>query len=227
VYQAAPRLLEEGTYVISSDEKTGIQALERKHPTLPMKPGRVERREFEYVRHGTLCLMAHLEVATGQMRSPSITATRTEAEWAAHYERLLASDPQAGFILVSDRLNTHVSETMVRLVAKQCGIDTPLGEKGKCGILRSRQTREAFLTDPSHRVRCVFTPKHCSWLNTQALALCQVECWFSILVRRLLKRGSFTSVQELETRLRQFIDYFNRTLAKPFAWTYGGKPLQF
>lgn len=220
MYEAAPRLLEEGTYVISSDEKTGIQALERKHPTLPMQPGRVERREFEYIRHGTLCLMAHFEVATGQVRLPSIGATRTEEEWAAHFDRLLATAPQAGWIFVADHLNTHVSEAMVRLIARRCGIDAPLGEKGKRGVLQSMQTREAFLTDPSHRIRFVFTPKHCSWLN-------QVECWFSILVRRLLKRGSFRSVEELEARLREFIDYFNRTLAKPFAWTFGGKPLHF
>ena len=183
-----------------------------------MKPGLVERREFEYLRHGTLCLMVHFNVATGQILSPTIGPTRTEEEWVAHFDRLVETDPEAGWIGVVDNLNTHVSEGLVRWVAERCGIDEPLGEKGKSGILRSKETRKAFLSDPSHRIRFVYTPKHCSWLN-------QVECWFSILVRRLLKRGSFASLDELKARLEQFIDYFNRTLAKPFKWTYAGKPL--
>jgi transposase len=79
-------------------------------------------------------------------------------------------------------------------------------------------TRRRFLEAPAHRIRFVYTPKHCSWLN-------QVEIWFSILVRRLLKRGSFASVEELEARVLAFIAYFNRVLAKPFKWTYTGRPL--
>ena len=135
-----------------------------------------------------------------------------------HIERTIALDPAAEWIFILDHLNTHQSESLVQLVAEQCGIEEAFGVKGKAGILASMPTRAAFLQDPTHRIRFVYTPKHTSWLN-------QVEIWFSILVRRLLKRASFTSVDELRERLIAFIDYFNTTMAKPFKWTYAGRPL--
>ena len=219
IYQAALGLNEAGVHVISLDEKTGIQALECKAPIQPMEPGQAERREFEYTRHGTLCLTANFEVATGKIVEPTIEPTRTEEQLVAHIERLIDTDPEAGWVFVADHLNTHVSEGLVRLVAERCEIDDDLGVKGQSGILRSKATREAFLKETTHRIRWIYTPKHCSWLN-------QVEIWFSILSRRLLKRASFASLAELEGRLRQFIDYFNRTMAKPFKWTYAGRPLR-
>jgi transposase len=203
---------------MSADEKTGIQALERAHPTLPMKPGLVERREFEYIRHGTQVLIANFEVATGKLVSPSIGTTRTEADFLAHISRTMSSDPDGEWIFIVDQLNTHKSESLVRLVAERCGIKTDLGLKGQSGILKSMQSRSAFLQDAAHRIRFVYTPKHTSWLN-------QIEIWFSILVRRVLKRGNFTSVDQLRERILAFIDYFNKTLAKPFKWTYAGRPL--
>jgi transposase len=207
-----------GTHSVSTDEMTGIQALERKHPSVPMRPGQVERREFEYIRHGTQSLIANFEVATGQVITPSIGPTRTEADFAAHIRGTIATDPEAGWVFLVDQLNTHQSEALVRLVAAQCQIEIDLGEKGVRGILQSMATRAAFLTDAPHRIRFLYTPKHSSWLN-------QIEIWFSILVRRLLRRGSFTSVSELRERILAFIDYFNRTMAKPFRWTYTGRPL--
>jgi transposase len=205
-------------HLMSTDEKTGIQALERKAPTLPMRPGLVERREFEYIRHGTRCLIVNFEVATGRIVTPTVGPTRTEADFVAHIAQTVATDPTGKWVFIVDQLNTHQSETLVRWVAAQCNIQMELGVKGKSGILKSMKTRKQFLQDVSHRIRFVYTPKHTSWLN-------QVEIWFSILVRRLLKRASFTSVEELQQRLLDFIAYFNQTMAKPFKWTYTGRPL--
>jgi transposase len=218
LYAAAPILHEQGTNIICTDEKTGVQALERKHPTLPVIPGKAELREFEYIRHGILCLIPNFEVATGRIVAPSIGPTRTEEDFEAHIRQTIATDPNATWIIISDQLNTHQSESLVRLVAEQCQIEDDLGVKGKSGILKSMETRKVFLEDESHRIRFVYTPKHASWLN-------QIEIWFSILVRKLLKRASFSSIDDLRQRILNFIDYFNKTMAKPFKWTYTGRPL--
>ncbi len=195
-----------------------MQALERLHETKPVRPGLVERVEFEYIRHGTLCLIANFDVVTGMVVSSTIGPTRTEADFAAHIARTVDTDPDAPWIFVADQLDTHRSATLVELIAKRCGIQEELGLKGKEGILQSKKTRKAFLQDPSHRIRFVYTPRHCSWLN-------QVEIWFSILARRLLKRSSFTSLEDLRARVLDFIEYFNNVLGKPFRWTYTGRPL--
>lgn len=206
---------------MSTDEKTGIQALERKHPNLPMKPGKVERREFEYIRHGTQTLIANFEVATGKLLCPSIGATRTETDFASHIEQTIKTDPQANWLFIVDGLNTHKSEALVHLVNKHCVLELDereLGIKGESGILQSMASRKVFLSDSRHRIRFIYTPKHASWLN-------QIEIWFSILVRRLLKRSSFSSTDDLKQRILDFIDYFNTAMAKPFKWTFAGRPL--
>lgn len=218
-YQEAPEHHEQGNYTVSVDEMTGIQALERIAPTKPARPGLVELREFEYKRHGTLTLIANFNVATGEVPAPSLGPTRTEADFAEHIAQTMALDPTANWTFVVDQLNTHQSETLVMFVAALCGIDDELGVKGESGILKSMATRSAFLNDPGHRIRFVYTPKHSSWLN-------QIELWFSILMRRLLKRASFTSIEDLRERILAFIAYFNRVLAKPFKWTYSGRPLK-
>jgi hypothetical protein len=215
VYEATPVLAAQGTHVMSTDEMTGVQALERLHPCLPMLPGHVERQEFEYERHGTPSLIANLEVATGRVIMPSLGPTRTEADFAAHIAQTIQTDPEAAWIFITDQLNTHQSETLVRLVAAQCGIQENLGMKGKSGHLSNMRTRAAFLSDPSHRIRFVYTPKHSSWLN-------QIEIWFSILVRRLLARASWVSVTQLRQGILAFIAYYNRLSNGPFHWTYKG-----
>ena len=160
-----------------------------------------------------------MDVATGQMLAPSVGSTRTEVDFAAHIEGVVETARDDSWIFVCDQLNTHKSETLVRFVAAREGREEDLGVKGVSGILHTLPTREAYLRDPSHRIRFVYTPKHTSWLN-------QVEIWFSILSRRLLKRASFVSAEELRDQLLAFIEYFNNTLAKPFRWTYTGRPLR-
>ena len=218
MYTSAIESYRQGEHTVSVDEKTGIQALERAAPTLPMEPGKVERQEANYIRHGTLMLTANFEVALGAVISPTVAPTRNEQDFAEHIVRTVAGDPSAKWTFVLDQLNTHQSESLVKLVDNQCDLRLDLGVKGESGILKDMQTRRAFLEDPSHRIRFVYTPRHASWLN-------QIEIWFSMLARRVLRRGSFKSTEELRERLLAFIAYFNQTMAKPFRWTYQVRPL--
>lgn len=218
LYLTAIERSEQGERTISTDEMTGIQALERTAFDKPLRPGMVLCQEFEYIRHGTQSLIASLDIVTGQIIVPYIGETRTETDYATHIRNVIATDPDAPWRLLSDNLNTHKSESLVRLVVELEGLDLDLGKKGKSGILQSMESRAAFLRDPSHRIVFYYTPKHCSWLN-------QIEIWFSILMRKLLKRKSFCSTEQLKEQILEFITYFNQTMAKPFKWTYQGKPL--
>ncbi len=162
LYKEAIKLQAQGVHIVSTDEMTGIQAIERAYPTETMTLGEVERVEFEYIRHGTLSLIASWDVAVGQVLSPSIGATRNASDFAAHIANTISSDPQAKWIFLVDQLNTHKSEALVRLVAKHCQLDTQLGIKGKEGILQSMETRATFLSDSTHRIQFVYLPKHTS-----------------------------------------------------------------
>ncbi|SEH05556.1 transposase [Candidatus Venteria ishoeyi] len=216
IYQQALQTPDEIRFSI--DEMTGIQALERIAVDLPMSQGKPVAIEFEYKRNGTQTLIAAMDIATGKITA-HCGDTRTEADFAHFIDAMLQQNPKfKRYHFVTDQLNTHKSETLVRLVAKHCNITDELGIKGKSGILKSMETRERFLSDTSKSVVFHYTPKHCSWMN-------QIEVWFGILTKKVVKRGNFTSKAELKARLLEFIDYFNRTMAKPFKWTYQGKPL--
>ncbi len=219
LYRAAPQLAAQGERVMSTDELTGVQALERKHPGLPLAPGKVERREFEYIRHGTRSFILSRDVATGEIVAPSVGPTRTEADFLAHVQGVVATDPAATrWHFVVDNRNIRQSASLVRYVAAHAGVTDDLGVKGKTGVLASQPSRAAFLRDPGHAIVLHYTPRHPSWLD-------QIEIWLSILVRKLLRRGSFTSTDELQTQVLAFIAYYNRTMAKPFTWTDQGKAL--
>ena len=218
-YRAAPALERtQNTHTVCVDEMTGIQALERTAPTKLMIAGKPARIEFEYERHGTLTLIGNFQVTTGELIAPTIGPTRTEADFASHIEQTVATDPGASWVFVTDNLNIHCSETLVQVVAKACEITTTLGKKGVRGVLKSVASRQAFLSEPSHRIRFVYTPKHSSWLN-------QIEVVFGVIMRKVIRRGSFTSVKDLRDKLSNFIEYFNRVFAHTFRWTYTGRPL--
>jgi hypothetical protein len=156
---------------------------------------------------------------SGQVVAPTCGTTRTEADLLAHAQQTVESDPLAcRWHFVCDNLNIHLSQSLVHWIAARDELDLDLGEFGKSGILHNMKTRAAFLSDPSHSIVFHYTPKHVSWMN-------QIEIWLSILVRKVIRRGNFTSIEDVQEKVRAFIDYFNQIMAKPFAWTFKGKAL--
>jgi hypothetical protein len=205
----------EGIHLLSIDEKTSIQALER-IASRPMKKGQPCRVDPEYIRHGTTCLMAAYEVASGNIVHRRLQPTRTEEDFEAFIEAILQGWPQQDTIVfLLDQLNTHMSASLVELVAKKINFTGDLGKKEARGILKSMDSRKAFLENPQHRIRFVYTPKHCSWLNP-------VENWFSRLQRQVITHGNFLSVKELEQKIDDYIGFYNRCLAKPLKWKFQG-----
>ena len=212
LYAKALAAYQQGRLVLCCDEKTGMQILERKAPTKPAQAGRRERREHEYIRHGTRVLLNSLAVATGQI-AWTIGSTRTATDFVAHLTQAYHCLPAMNrYDWVMDNLNTHWSLAVCHLVARWCKV--PFVPQ----TLKTGPQRRAFLTDPSHRHVLHFTPKQGSWLN-------QAELFFGVLHRRFLARGSFTSAKDFIRRLERFLNDYNTRHAHPYRWTYTGEPL--
>jgi len=212
LYLQALRFYQEGRLVICADEKTGMQILQRRSPTQPVQPGKPEKREHEYIRHGVRAFLASFVVPTGQLVW-NLGQTRTNADWAAPLTNVVHQLPaMQRYDWVVDNLNTHWSVDVCRLVAAWC--DLPFVPKA----LERGVQRRAFLSDPTHKHVFHFTPKHGSWLN-------QVELWFSVLARRFLKRGDYASAHDFDTRLSEYLEVYNTHHAHPYRWTYTGQPL--
>ena len=219
LYGPAPVWVEAGERVLSTDALSGIPALARQPPTRLMDPGPAERRACAYLRRGTVTLSANVDGGQGTVVTPARGPTRPEADFVNHRARTIAAEPEVTrWHCVADHLHMHQSAGLGRLVAEHDKMPDDWGHKGKRGMLRSMSTRAAFLADPTHRIVFHSTPKQASWMN-------QIAWWCRIVVRKLLKRASFTSVEDLPARVLAFVEYCNTTMAKPFQWTYGQKPL--
>jgi transposase len=218
-YLNAPGLYHQfNTHTVSVDEMTSLQANERHAETKPPKPGQTAKEEFQYTRHGTVCVTANWHVVEGQILAPTISETRKNRDFATHIKQTVATDPEAGWVFVVDNLNTHCGTPLVRWVARQLGTGRAiLGAPRKKGVLKSMATRRQFLSEPTHRIRFVYLPKHSSWLN-------QIEIVFGIINRRVMRGGNFISKLDLIEKLKRFMSYFNQTIARPMNWTYTGRP---
>jgi hypothetical protein len=207
---------DQGPVLISLDEKTGIQALERIAAQQPPKPGQIRRLEYEYKRHGTICLMAAQDIGRGKIIHHRLHPKRKERDWLVFVQQTTHELPlHRRIIYLADQLNTHMSVSLVKWVAEQIDFQGDLGKPRYKGILRDMKSRRAFLEDPAHRIRFVFTPKHCSWINP-------IENWFSKLQRHVIQFGNFQSVNELKTKICEYIDFYNRCLYKPMKWKFKG-----
>ena len=207
----------EGTHTVCVDEMTSLQANQRRAETKLPGPDQIGKVECQYTRHGTLSLTGSWDVVAGQMIETTVDESRNAEDFALHIRKTVATAVDDEWVFVMDNLNTHYGEPTVRAVADLIGIDqSELGDKKKRqGILGSTATRREFLTDARHRIRFVFLPKHSSWLN-------QIEIIFGVIAKRVMRHGNFTSKTDLRDKLFSFIDYFNRTYAKPVDWTYDG-----
>lgn len=204
-------------HVISIDEKTGIQALERLEAKAPVSQGGHLRKEYEYQRHDTTTLIAAINVEDGKVFNHILGPTRTEEDYSNFMKKTVYKLPEMDKIVVlSDQLNTHISESLVRWIGEMEGYDNAeLGIKGESGFLKSMKTRKTFLERDFHRVRFLFTPKHCSWLNP-------IENWFAKVQRHVITNGNFSSVEQLELKIEVYIQFYNDCLSKPLKWKFKG-----
>lgn len=205
--------------ILSTDEMTAIQSLEHKHARKLAKPGMDPKQEFEYIRHGTTSFIGFLDVVKGEVCKPYLNKTRNEYDFVNALGEVIDSDPDPSrrWVIICDNLNTHSSESLVQYIAKEIGYMGDLGEKGKSGILKNQESRIAFLSDRSHRIRMVYTPKHSSWLN-------QIEIFFGHMNQRLLKKSSYMTLEDLKESIKRYIEQHN-LFAHPYRWLYDTTPL--
>ena len=166
--------------VLSVDEKSQIQALDRTAPILPLRPGLPEKATHDYVRHGTTTLFAALEVATGKVTDACYPRHRHE-EFVKFLKQVAKAYPRVKLHIVCDNYATH-NHPAVR----------------------------AWLAE-NPRITMHFTPTCGSWLN-------MVEIFFGIITRQAIRRGTFTSVNDLIGAIEAFIDGWNER-CQPFTWT--------
>ncbi len=176
-----------------------------------MKQGRVEKIEPEYIRHGTQTLIASRCVSSGKIDAFTVGDSRKEEDFLEHIKDIHKTDTDSKHVIICDQLNTHKSATLVEYIAELEELECDLGIKGKKGILKSMKSRMLFLENREHKISFIYLPKHCSWLN-------QIENWFGLLQRRVLKRGVFSSTEELKNKIIKFIQYYNKYYAKPYTW---------
>lgn len=217
---ASERFESDGLRTVCVDEMTGLQALERQAPDKPTQPGQDRLREANYHRHGTTTLIGSWCVVEGKLCQIRLGKTRKERDFLQHIQATVALHANGKWRFIMDNLNIHCSASLVRWIAKLEGIKKKdLGKKGYSGILKDQVSRRAFLSDPTHRIHFVYTPKHSSWLN-------QIEPVFGVVNRKVMRGGDFKSVMDLEEKLQRFVEYFNTTMAHPMTWTYTGRPTQ-
>jgi len=204
-------------HLISLDEKSGIQALERYEERGPKSRGFKKRKEYEYVRHGISTLIAGVNIENGKVIKHHQGPTRDENDYCKFVKEMVNELPELDqIVILADQLNTHVSESLVIWIAElEEYQSTELGIKGKEGILKSMESRRSFLEKTHHRVRFVFTPKHCSWLNP-------IENWFAKLQRHIITKGNFTSITDLENKIDKYILFHNKEIAKSINWKFRG-----
>ena len=214
LYEKASNNEEPDLEIVCVDEMTGVQALERKYPDKPTLPGKPAQYEFEYIRHGCLSIIGGFNVRTGNVIEDLFSnQTRKNDDFVEAISRIYNTDTDKRYAFICDNLNIHSSEELVRFVAKAINYNGDLGKKGKYGILKDLNSRTEFLTDKSHKIYFNYTPIHCSWMN-------QIEIWFGIINKHLLKRSSYKSIDELEKSIKTYIKQYNKYFAHRFNWKY-------